>query len=219
MKGTELEKRMIKNTFFATPIYYEERPEWLKEINEACEPYLEDTKKVFEKTIKEKKTDYGLVYHSTEIASDPALQNFYKYVGQKSADILLDMGYDLSNFTLHFSQMWVQEFPKDGGGKHSAHIHPNNHVSGFYFLETKGSFPIFYDPRTRLEMVSLPRKNTDEITMSSPFVSWNIKPGTLVLLPAYMMHEYIPQQKEPFKFIHFNVKAIEKKFNKSDRVQ
>jgi len=34
-----------------------------------------------------------------------------------------------------------------------------------------------------------------------------------------MMHEYIPQQKEPFKFIHFNVKAIEKKFNKSDRVQ
>ena len=38
------------------------------------------------------------------------------------------------NITTMFSELWVQEFAKKGGGHHSAHIHWNQHVSGFYFL-------------------------------------------------------------------------------------
>ena len=45
--------------------------------------------------------------------------------------------------------MWVQEFAKKGGGHHSAHIHWNQHVSGFYFLKCsdKTSYPIFHEPK------------------------------------------------------------------------
>ena len=41
----------------------------------------------------------------------------------------------MSQYTTMFSEMWVQEFAKKGGGHHSAHIHWNQHVSGFYFLK------------------------------------------------------------------------------------
>tara|TARA_Y100001938_G_scaffold128918_1_gene183232 strand:- start:581 stop:1219 length:639 start_codon:yes stop_codon:yes gene_type:complete len=203
---------MIKDTFFQTPIHYEEKPEWVDKLNTVCEPYLNDAKTVLKNVIKKRGTDYGYVYHSNEIASDKKLKFFYDYVGQKSAEFLLDMGYSLKNHSLHFTEMWVQEFPKDGGGAHPQHVHANSHVSGFYFLDTQGSYPMFFDPRTRLEMISLPQQDKTKLTMSSSFISWKIQPGTLILIPAYIMHEYVPQTKQPFKFIHFNVQAIEKRF-------
>ena len=48
-----------------------------------------------------------------------------------------------------FSELWVPEFSKKGGGHHSAHIHWNQHVSGFYFLKCsdKTSYPIFHNQR------------------------------------------------------------------------
>ena len=208
------EKRMIKNNYFATPIYCEEKPEWLPHINNACDPYLKETKKEFEKLIKERETDYGFIYHSLNIAGDIKLKDFCQHVGQKSADLLMDMGYSLEDYNLHFTEMWVQEFPKEGGGRHAPHVHPNNHVSGFYFLETKGSYPIFYDPRTRLETIALPQKNKNIITNASPTINLTINPGTLIIIPSYIMHEYSAQRNDSFKFIHFNIKATEKRFMK-----
>tara|TARA_R100000734_G_C3294363_1_gene85726 strand:- start:282 stop:917 length:636 start_codon:yes stop_codon:yes gene_type:complete len=205
---------MIKNNYFATPIYCEEKPEWLPHINNACDPYLKETKKEFEKLIKERETDYGFIYHSLNIAGDIKLKDFCQHVGQKSADLLMDMGYSLEDYNLHFTEMWVQEFPKEGGGRHAPHVHPNNHVSGFYFLETKGSYPIFYDPRTRLETIALPQKNKNIITNASPTINLTINPGTLIIIPSYIMHEYSAQRNDSFKFIHFNIKATEKRFMK-----
>jgi hypothetical protein len=43
----------------------------------------------------------------------------------------------MQQYTTMFSELWVQEFAKNGGGHHSAHIHWNQHVSGFYFLKCK----------------------------------------------------------------------------------
>ena len=56
----------------------------------------------------------------------------------------------MKQYQTMFSEMWVQEFSKKGGGHHSAHIHWNQHVSGFYFLKCsdKTSYPIFHEPRT-----------------------------------------------------------------------
>jgi uncharacterized protein (TIGR02466 family) len=205
---------MKKNNYFATPIYCEEKPEWLPHINNACDPYLKETKKEFKKLIEERETDYGFIYHSLNIAGDIKLKDFCQYVGQKSADLLMDMGYSLEDYNLHFTEMWVQEFPKEGGGRHAPHVHPNNHVSGFYFLETKGSYPIFYDPRTRLETIALPQKNKNIITNASPTINLTINPGTLIIIPSYIMHEYSAQRNDSFKFIHFNIKATEKRFMK-----
>ena len=46
--------------------------------------------------------------------------------------------------------IYLEPNPKKGGGHHSAHIHWNQHVSGFYFLKCsdKTSSPIFHEPKT-----------------------------------------------------------------------
>jgi hypothetical protein len=54
----------------------------------------------------------------------------------------------------------VQEFAKKGGGHHSAHIHWNQHVSGFYFLKcsNKTSYPVFHEPKTGARCTKLKMK-------------------------------------------------------------
>ena len=37
------------------------------------------------------------------------------------------------------------------------------------------------------------------------------KPGTLIIFPGYMLHEFsVDHGKEPFRFIHWNITAIPK---------
>jgi hypothetical protein len=52
---------------------------------------------------------------------------------QKSIDFLDWQGFDMQQYAAFISQSWVQEFSKNGGGHHSAHIHWNQHVSGILF--------------------------------------------------------------------------------------
>ena len=42
-------------------------------------------------------------------------------------------------------------------------------------------------------------------------VNFHPKPGTLLLFPGYMEHEFsVDPGFEPFRFIHFNIQAIPK---------
>ena len=45
--------------------------------------------------------------------------DFRNYIGQKSWEYLDHQGYDMSQYTTMFSELWVQEFAKKGGGHHS----------------------------------------------------------------------------------------------------
>ena len=117
-----------------------------------------------------------------------------------------------------FSEMWVQEFSKKGGGHHSAHIHWNQHVSGFYFLKCsdKTSFPIFHDPRTGARCTKLKLKNQKGIWPGTELLNFRPKPGTLIIFPGYLEHEYaVDHGKAPFRFIHWNITAIPKEMAKN----
>jgi hypothetical protein len=140
---------MIKKEFFKTPIWVEQKPEWLQEVNKACDPHIKDAKKRNADKIKKQKNDFAIVHHSAPIATDPNLKFFIEYIGKKSVDFLDFMGFDLSHHTCIFTECWVQEFPKDGGGHHNSHVHPNNHVSGFLYLkrDKDGPVPVIHDPR------------------------------------------------------------------------
>jgi hypothetical protein len=41
----------------------------------------------------------------------------------------------MQHYTTFFSESWVQEFAKNGGGHHSAHIHSINMLVDFIFLK------------------------------------------------------------------------------------
>jgi uncharacterized protein (TIGR02466 family) len=74
------------------------------------------------------------------------------------------------------------------GAAHRMHTHPNNFLSGVYYLRTaSGADTInFHDPRAQTAVIrppvtALTRENTDQVVMP-------VEPGVLLLFPAYLAH-------------------------------
>jgi len=207
---------MIIEEYFQTPIWSEYKPEFIKSLNKASNQYIKDAKKR-EKDYIKKYGDFGRSYHSTPLTHNNDFLDFRNYIGQKSWEFLDWQGFDMQQYTTMFSEMWVQEFAKKGGGHHSAHIHWNQHVSGFYFLKCsdKTSFPIFHEPRTGARSTKLKLKPSKGIFHGTELVHFKPKPGTLIIFPGYLEHEYaVDHGVEPFRFIHWNIQAVPKEMAK-----
>ena len=210
-----------KSLYFGTPLYVFDLPQFLQSVNKACIKHLQAAKDHYQKDIEERNKllgkdikDMGFVYHSGLIINDPEIADFQKLIGDLSYSILVDMGYDMTQQELYWTEFWVQEFSRKGGGNHDGHIHNNNHISGFYFLKCsdKTSFPIFHDPRYAKEMMQLPiPKDSKADSPSQDKLFIKPKPGQAVFFPAYLEHEFtVDAGIEPFRFIHFNLQAVRK---------
>jgi uncharacterized protein (TIGR02466 family) len=194
---------MFIQEYFKTPIWFEEKPEFVKSLTKATDKYIKDARDLRKDDIKKN--------------ADTKFRDFHNYVGQKAWDFLAWQGFDMEQYITFFSESWVQEFAKNGGGHHSAHIHWNQHIGGFYFLKASEntSYPIFHEPRTGARCTKLKLKNTNAITHGTELVHFKVKPGTLIFFPGYMEHEYaVDHGKEPFRFIHFNIQAVPKEMAK-----
>jgi len=210
-----------KNYFFKSPIYIKEWPDLLGEINSLCDEYIKKEKIKDKEKIDERNNilgisdDRGWAYHSEPLYKDDNFKTFHTIIAQNSRFILDDMGYDISNHKLVYTESWVQEFSEKGSSQHHIHLHGNNHISGFYFLKAneKTSFPIFSDPRVGHSMMKLPEKNNEEITDATDVLNLRPRPGTLIMFPSYLAHGYqVDYGIEPFRFIHFNLRAIESEY-------
>ena len=209
-----------KLTCFHNTIYSFIDEKWLKNINILSDKYIKDAKKNNEKIIKERNKlykknikDRGVVHHSKVLLHDPNFLEFQKYIGKISWDILHEQGYDMNKYDMMFTDMWVQEFPLQGGGNHNTHIHQNSHISGFYFLKCseKTSYPVFHDPRPGKMMTQLLEKDDTKITEISEKLKYKPVPGTFLFFNSFMPHEFVVDNGiEPFRFIHFNIQAISK---------
>ena len=198
--------------YYSTPIWLFDKPEWLKSVNKVCDEYIKEayTRDLKEKKVKKNK-DFGWSYHSRPLFDDIRLKELHDWVGATSRNILDFMGYNISNHTLFCTESWVQEFSKKGGGHHNSHIHGDNHVSAFYYLKCSEntSRPVFHDPRLAAKMMKLPEKNSQKVSMANDKINYTPKPGTLIIIPAYLEHEYgVDDGKEEFRFIHFNFQAV-----------
>ena len=201
---------MFINNYFNTTIWSEQKPEFVKSLNKASNKYIKDAR-TREKAFIKEHGDFGRSYHSTPLTADNDFLDFRNYIGQKSWEYLDHQGYNMSLYTTMFTELWVQEFSKKGGGHHSAHIHWNQHVSGFYFLKCsdKTSYPIFHDPRTGSRATKLHMKNDNINSGGTELIHIKPTPGTLVIFPGYLEHEFIVDHgKEPFRFIHWNMQAV-----------
>ncbi len=206
--------------YFGTPVWTNDVPEFLTPMNKLCDKYIKQAKKNLLPTIKERNKnfkrklgDFGLSNHSTSINQDPEAKAFTEYCGNRSYEFLDWCGFDLRNHSLHYSEMWVQEFSRKGGGHHDTHVHGNQHVSGFYFLKAseKTSLPVLYDPRPGALMTKLPQKDGAKITYANEAVHYKVKPGMMVIIPGYMPHQYpVDMGVEPFRFIHWNIQCVPK---------
>ena len=214
----------VMNTdwYFSTPVYTIDKPEWLPSAIKTTDKFIKESEKTNQTTLKERKKflgnkdylkvkDHGMSYHSTPLNGDPDLKELESYIAATSWNLLDEWGYDMDKYSIFFTEFWVQEFAKQGGGHHSTHVHWDNHISGFYFLKCsdKTSFPVFHDPRAGAMMTKLPQKNGNKISPMSDQLHIRPKPGTLVFFPAYVPHEFaVDNGVEPFRFIHFNLQAV-----------
>jgi uncharacterized protein (TIGR02466 family) len=205
---------MNKSNFFWTSIWTELKTEFLSSLNKASNKHIKKAKATKEaKEHIKKNGDFGRSYHTPSLVTDNDFLDFKKYVGQQSWEYLDQQGYDMNKYTLVFNEMWVQEFAKKGGGHHSAHIHWNQHVSGFYFLKCsdKTSYPVFHEPKTGARSTKLKMKpDINGVWAGHEQFHMKPEPGTLVIFPGYLEHEFaVDYGKEPFRFIHWNIQAVE----------
>ena len=205
-------------SYFASPIYVGDLPEWVKPLNKACDPLVKEAKKrnepilkEREKLLKKKIGDFGVPHHSTTLINLPEFKTFQNYIDRRAVEIFDHMGYDLTDHKIKWSESWVQEFGKNGGGHHEGHRHYNTHLSGFYFLKCsdRTSYPIFHDPRVGKLMSQLPLKKKEEITLGNDQINYKIQPGILILFPSYLEHQFfVDPGIDPFRFIHINLTVV-----------
>jgi len=87
---------------------------------------------------------------------------------------------------------WINVSPP--GARHHEHAHPNNYLSGVYYISTPaGSSSIaFYDPRPHPQIIMPPVKRRTPFTGTSMTVS--IQAGRLILFPAWLRHGVEPNR-------------------------
>jgi len=219
IKKPKYPQQLNKEDYFKCPIWFADAPEFVSEIDKASDKYIDEAIKNLQPDIDKRnktnktKGDLGSVYHSTSLIGDPAFKVLTDYIGATSNNLLMEMGFDMRGHQLFTTEMWVQEFAKDGGGHHTLHTHWNGHMSGFYFLKAsdKTSVPLFEDPRAGNVMNLLPELDKSKVTYASSAIHYKAKPGRMIFFPSYMPHQYtVDMGVEPFRFIHFNCQAIPK---------
>ena len=216
---TTFPQQLNREDFFSCPVWFADEPSFVDDLNKASDPYIKMSKKNLKKDINKRnkefgnKGDMGNVFHSTSLINDPNFLELQNYVGATAHNLLKEMGFDLTDYQMFVTELWVQEFAKSGGGHHTLHTHWNGHISGFYFLKAseKTSRPLFEDPRPGNVMNLLPQKDPSKITYASSQINYDVKPGRLIFFPSYMPHRYVVDLGyEPFRFIHWNCQAIPK---------
>jgi uncharacterized protein (TIGR02466 family) len=190
---------------FCCPIYIAEKPNYVSSLNKASDPVI---KRITDRHKKEK-LPIPNSYHSENLWIYPEFSAIANEIMQQGWNILSWQGYDLTNRVPMLTELWVQEFPKEGGF-HDIHIHGNNQISGFYFLKCSEatSHPVFHDPRPGKVMTDLLAKDSKKVNYNTNQVHYKVKPGTFIFFNSYMPHSYIHHKgKETFRFIHFNMQA------------
>ena len=212
-------KQLNLEEYFKCPIWWADEPKFVKKLNKSSDKYIKQAQKNLKENIDKRnkkfgdKGDMGHVFHSTSLIGDPKFKELQDYVGATAYNLLGEMGFDLTDYQLFTTEMWVQEFAKKGGGHHTLHTHWNGHISGFYFLKASEatSMPVFDDPRPGNVMNLLPEKDKSKISNASSQVYYKVKPGRVMFFPSYMPHQYIVDLGyEPFRFIHWNCQAMPK---------
>jgi uncharacterized protein (TIGR02466 family) len=129
-------------------------------------------------------------------------QDLVACVGNATRSILrfLQIGHEAFEIT----GCWATVLAR--GAAHKAHSHPNNYLSGAYYVRTHpGADTInFHDPRNqagviRPPVVELTAENTDQVVVK-------VTNGTLLLFPSYLEHSVDANTSEEERVsISFNI--------------
>jgi len=129
--------------------------------------------------------DQGMGWQSAQtLHRREELRNLVACVDKAARSILrfLQIGYD----EIEITACWANVLAK--GASHRMHSHPNNFLSGVYYVRTyPGTDAInFHDPRSQTGVIrppvtALTAENTDQVVV-------RVSNGTLLLFPSFLQH-------------------------------
>ncbi len=112
----------------------------------------------------------------------------------------LKVGYN----TIEITGCWANI--NASGASHAIHSHPNNFLSGIYYVHTHpGADSVnFHDPRPqtgiiRPQVTELTSQNTDQVVVT-------VSDGMLLMFPSYLAHAVAPNESDKLRIsISFNM--------------
>ena len=112
----------------------------------------------------------------------------------------LKVGYDAVEITGCWANI------NSTGASHAIHSHPNNFLSGVYYVQTQpGADTVnFHDPRPQTGIIRPPiteltAQNTDQVVVKA-------SKGTLLMFPAYLWHSVARNESDELRIsISFNL--------------
>jgi uncharacterized protein (TIGR02466 family) len=119
-----------------------------------------------------------------------------------------------TNGVLRFLQIEYEQFAITGcwanvgpqGAWHKGHTHPNNYLSGVYYVKTPpgGDGIVFHDPRPQVNVIS-PRVAT-RTDANSQSARVPVQEGRLVVFPSWFGHSVPPNDSEGERIsVAFNI--------------
>lgn len=185
--------------YFATPVYSYKKPEFLEDVKKASNDALRNIRKT-------SKMDEIYPVMQVDISSDERVLPFLEYVVNTAWNLLDSQGYAMQGLSTYFTEIWCQEHHKYSSMEY--HHHNDSQLVAFYFLECPENSPrlSIHDPRPTKNMVNIPEKDVNTLTMASSQLNFVPEVGTLMFTNSWLPHSFSRNASvKPFKMIHMNI--------------
>lgn len=183
---------------FPTPIWLADlEPERARALN------AELSAQIYRLTEPRRQLQIGGTWQTDPVLHQrPEFADFTSLVNQAARAALEFLAVKYSRFEI--TGCWANINPL--GGQNSPHMHPNNFLSGVYYValpEAKGQIT-FSDPRPQAQMV-MPRTDSWNKYMGNE-ISVDVTPGRFVMFPSWLTHSVRINRSEQHRIsISFNV--------------
>ena len=120
----------------------------------------------------------------TNLQDSPEMEELMGYVREAATEALAALSIEHDGFLI--TGCWANIKPRGAG--HPSHIHPNNFLSGVYYVRAPeaGGNIIFHDPRQQPFVIS-PRTSERNL-YNSRNADLSTREGMLLLFPAWLHH-------------------------------
>lgn len=189
--------------WFPSTIGRSYHPEWIETLNILVDEIFKDpNKEVSTSFYYNGETTYGV----RSLFNDPKFSRFGEFVLEKGKEFLNMQGYDPNRVNWR-PYMFANSFLK--GSNHPKHLHSQCTLSGIFYLKIpEGSSNITFYPNQPFKdffdyMYAIKDPTNWYSLQSTTYVP---QPGMLLIWPAWLYHEVVPNNsEEPRTSVVFNL--------------
>lgn len=189
---------LTEQAIFATYVWlYDLEPDRAERVNRQAFKDLDELTAPRPRLAPGRNWQTDQVLHELEEFAE--LVKIFREASQRVLD-LLEIEYDGFEIT----GCWANINPR--GAVHPPHFHPNNFLSGVYYVQAPPNADsiTFHEPRPQVDMIAPRVKKANKY--NSPLQDVAIKPGRLVLFPAWLTHSVRQNEGQGLRIsVSFNI--------------